>query len=93
MRVWFRPACLARYSAASAAASRSVSSEPIRSSEATPTETVSLMTGPVAASSPTPMVSEAMCVRSRSAMRSAWASRVCGSRIANSSPPNRPARS
>jgi hypothetical protein len=35
----------------------------------------------------------AMTVRSRSAMARAWSSRVCGSRTANSSPPNRPARS
>jgi hypothetical protein len=35
----------------------------------------------------------AIRVRSRSAMISALAWCVCGSRIANSSPPNRPARS
>jgi hypothetical protein len=105
-RVLFRPSCLARYRAASAAASRVVSSEPTRSSAATPIETVTrthVPAGPVSlppSPSPPPLSlsltgtdKAAMAVRSRSAMARAWSSRVCGSRTANSSPPNRPARS
>jgi hypothetical protein len=113
-QVRFRPSCLARYKAESAAASRVVSSAapvPRRSRATTPIETVTRTHGttgaptvslgssplaespPIGSSSPIGTDSAAMAARSRSAMASAWSSRVCGSRIANSSPPNRPARS
>ena len=58
-----------------------------------PTETVRLMRADEVASSSTGMDMAAICARRRSAMLSAFASFVWGSRMANSSPPNRPARS
>jgi hypothetical protein len=71
----------------------SVSSRLSPFSEATPTEMVTWTDGPPSGSVPTGTDRAAMCVRSRSAMLSASVSRACGSRMANSSPPNRPARS
>ena len=87
---WSRPDAFARYRAASAAASSSVSSllDPA-SSAATPIEAVTWTRSPVGEA----IGSRAMCARTRSAMRKASVARVCGSSITNSSPPNRPARS
>ncbi len=86
---WFRPSRLARYSAASAAASSSLSSrvDPA-SSAATPTDTVTCTDWPSEVCSDSPE----MWSRTRSAMRNASTARVCGSSRTNSSPPNRPGR-
>src|SRR5215470_13993617 len=91
--VLLRPVSLAWYRAASAAASMSVSSRLSPFKAATPTEMVSLMTWPDLFLSSTGMDMAATWARRRSATLSASISRACGSRIANSSPPNRPARS
>ena len=88
--VLLRPASLAKYSAASAAASRSVTSPPTASRAATPIEMVSRT---YAAPSWTGMDNAATWARNRSAMLSASASSVWGSRTTNSSPPNLPTTS